>query len=243
MRHLPVSRFGIATALAVVASLALPSIASASESSPTSGGAGPIHRVEQLATRRLEPRTHFRMQPDGSSGAAGRRRRDPQHRLGQVDDPHLLRRRLDRDRQQGGLALHLGAGCHPRQGRGRLGPPVRAGEAGRREPRHRVRRRRHDVVDLRHGGPRHALRLRPGVAERVGPGRALPGDARHGRLRAGRRGRRLRRVRPHRSQRRPEGGHARQPRQGGLHGLRRRELLHEVRHRHARCPATSPARR
>ena len=40
----------------------------------------------------LAPRTHFTMEPDGSSGQTAARRGHPEHRLGEVDHPHLLRR-------------------------------------------------------------------------------------------------------------------------------------------------------
>jgi predicted secreted acid phosphatase len=65
-RTVPVSRFAAATALAVV-SLVVSSVAPAAASDRGSGS-GAIHRIEQLATRQLAPRTHFEMQPDGSSG-------------------------------------------------------------------------------------------------------------------------------------------------------------------------------
>ena len=70
MRHrvVPVPGFVVATALAVVSSLALSGIAPAAASARESAGSGAIRRLEQLATPDLEPRTHFRMQPDGSSG-------------------------------------------------------------------------------------------------------------------------------------------------------------------------------
>ncbi len=55
-----------ATALALGSAAVLTTVAPAQARAHHHGGA--VHQVEQLATERLAPRTHFRMQPDGSSG-------------------------------------------------------------------------------------------------------------------------------------------------------------------------------
>ena len=76
---------------------------------------------------------------------------------------------------------------------------------------------------------RDEVRLRPqGPERRVGPAAEVPGHARDGGADQGRRQRRLHPGRPDRAQRRPEGRHDRQPRQGGIHRLHSGELLHQV---------------
>ena len=83
-----------------------------------------------------------------------------------------------------------------------------------RQPARRgLRRRRHDAVDLRHGGRRHGVQLRPCPAGRVGAGPAVPGRPRHEARREGRQERRLQGHRPHRSERRPAQGDPEEPAQ------------------------------
>ena len=62
-RRVPVSRFVAATTLAVVASLAVPSIPLAAASPAGSPDADPVHQIEQLATR---PADECTRQPRGA---------------------------------------------------------------------------------------------------------------------------------------------------------------------------------
>ena len=172
----------------------------------------------------LTPRTQFVMKPDGSSGLTEGGARHPEHRLGQGDDPHLLRRLQRRHRRQDELAVHHRDRQEPR-GRGWR----TLAQAPASQPRRRLRRRRHDALDLRHGGRGDALQLRPGPP--------------------GRRGCRTRSSRPRRawptSSTRPPGwaitvfgitgrsddqeaATLGQPDQGRLHRVQRRQVLHEV---------------
>jgi len=158
--------------------------------------------------------------------AGGQRRGHPQHRLGEVDDPQVLQREQCRHRRQGQLAVH-----HRDHGHRAGGPQSAPRPRARRQPRGRLRRRRHDAVDLRHGGRGDALQLRPqGPERRLGHARQVPGDARDGRLRQRGPGPRLPRLRHHRPRRVPGAGDARQPHQGWLRRVQRRELLHQARH-------------
>ena len=106
----------------------------------------------------------------------------------------------------------------------------RADQRARRgdEAGHRLRRRRHDAVDVRHGSRRHALQLQPRRAGRRGSRRSgsRPPRAWSGSSMPPQGG--LHHRRAHRPQRQPAGGHAGQPGQGRLHRVHRGQLLHEV---------------
>ena len=232
LRH---PRTSLAAALAAAALLA------AALTAPAYAGQAP----RPAATARAAHALH-----DGSrrlERAARGRRRHPQHRLGEVDDPHLLRRRRrpaspnknaspyisrdEADRRRRPVAL-------PRP---RVEPrPSAAPEAGHRASTPTTRRcgpttwrtRRctsSSTPPCRTCGCRtSASRPRPAM---VGFVNKAAGDGLHD-------------LRPHRPQRQPEGGHARQPRQGRLHAVQRRQLLHQVdRPAPTRSRRTSPARR
>ena len=81
-----------------------------------------------------------------------------------------------------------------------------------------LRRRRHDAVDLRHGGRGDALQLRPRAPGRVGAGQEVQARPGHEAGREGCEERRLQGHRPHRSRRRPAQGDPAEPAQA----LRRR---------------------
>ena len=107
-------------------------------------------------------------------GAGDRRGGDPQHRLGEVDDPRLLQRH-GRHREQDQLALHQPGPLD------REPHPVHPAGHGSCQRGARLRRRRHAAVELRLRGQGHQLQLRPHDQRDVGhpaPLREGPGDAR-----------------------------------------------------------------
>ena len=177
----------------------------------------------------LAPRTHFTMKPDGSSGLTASGEGIPN-----IDSVKTTIATYYGDPGTGisNKATSPYITELPGIEQAQHAPSRQRVPAARPKGRQagcRLRRRRHDAVDLRHGRRRHALQLRPRrPGLRLGPAAALPRHPGHARARQRRRWRGLRRGRSDRTARQPARRHARQPRQGRLHRLHRRELLHEV---------------
>ena len=161
----------------------------------------------------------------GRHGSTALRWSDPQHRLGEEDHPHATTATPAPGIADKTASPYISEmRCDPRRTSGRyLERPTTHAERHGEKPAHRLRRRRHHAVDLRHGGRGHALRLRPGPPGHLGPGPALPGDPGHGRASSttaaamgftvfGLTG----------PQRQPEGRHRRQPAKVGYTAVPRR---------------------
>ncbi len=162
----------------------------------------------------LTPRTEFTMAPNGSSGAT-----EGGEGIPNIDsvkstirtyygaDPVTHKANKETSPYISELSAFASKWAPKLQSKCATG--VAAGhQAGRR-----LRRRRHHAVDLRHGGRGDGVQLRPGAAEHLGPGGALPGHAGHGQGRPRRRRRWLQDRRPDRPQQRAAHRDARQPRQ------------------------------
>ena len=157
-------------------------IALAATAALVAGVTAPTNAAPESAEPAIGPRTSFTMAGRRILGHRRQGQGDPEPRHREGDGPHLLQRH-ERHRRQDGLALHQrDQGAHGRAG-GLPRRGVHLGHRRRQGPRDRPRHRRHHAVELRHGGRRHGVRLRPHAAEHLGAGAALPGRAGHGRLR------------------------------------------------------------
>ena len=118
-------------------------------------------RAEDVVRHGGQPGRRDRRRP-------GRRRVDPEHRLGEVDHPRLLQR--DRRRSPTRPARATSPRCARSSSSCSASLPAdHRGQRGRR-----LRRRRHAAVELRLRGPRHQLQLRPRDQHTWVPGHLFP---------------------------------------------------------------------
>ena len=124
----------------------------------------------------LTPRTHFVMKPDGSSGLTKSGEGIPN-----IDSVKATIRTYYNassdgiaDKTKSPYITEVPKLLNDQQ-------PYLAQSKSRAQAGHRAGHRRHDALDLRHGGRGDALQLRPDPPEHLGAGAALPGHAGHGR--------------------------------------------------------------
>ena len=175
----------------------------------------------------LAPRTVFTMAPDGSSGET-----ESGEGIPNIDSVKATIRAYYN--APDGVANKKASRyiTEMRALPGQVGPApegqVHEAEGTRREAGRRLRRRRHHVVDLRHGGLGDALRLRPRGPGRVRAEEALQAGPGHAPGRQGRRQGWLQDRRHHRPRGRPAPGDDPEPEQVLRGPVQDEVLLHDV---------------